>query len=139
MIANAWEGDWPVSQHFGARYDYYWKNFGLPGHEGVDIAIPQGIRVRAQESGEVVEVGLAPTHPYGHYVKIRTPDGADWLWAHLLPYDLPRPGTWLGSGAPHGWTGASGNIQGVHLHLGYRPRFWDRSHHDGWRDPLPLL
>lgn len=138
MISLAWEGDWPVSQGFGARPAYY-ATFGLAGHEGVDIAAPVGTRVRALYDGEVVEVGLGDG-PYGYYVKVRTPGGADTLWAHLLPYDLPRPGTWKGAGEPVGWTGSSGNIQGVHLHFGYRPHFWERGGpYDGWVDPLPFL
>lgn len=138
MISLAWEGDYPISQPFGARPDYY-AQFGLGGHEGIDVACPVGTRCRAVESGEVVEVGLG-SGAYGYYVKLRTPEGADWLWAHLLPYDLPRPGSHFDAGSGSWWTGSSGNIQGVHLHLGFRPHFWERGGpFDGWVDPLPFL
>lgn len=138
MISLAWEGDWPISQLFGSRPEYYGQ-FGLAGHEGVDVAMPVGTRLRALVDGEVVEVGLN-TSAYGFYVKLRTPAGEDWLWAHMEPYELPRPGTWLPAGAPLGLSGSSGRIQGVHLHIAYRPMHWVRGWpYNGFADPLPLL
>jgi murein DD-endopeptidase MepM/ murein hydrolase activator NlpD len=138
MISRAWSGDWEVSQVFGANPGYYGR-FGLAGHEGADLAMPAGTELLAPEPGEVVEVGLN-TGAYGYYVKLRTIVSEDWLVAHLLPYDLPRPGTWLGAGARLGWSGNSGNSTGPHLHIGYRPVHWARGWpFNGWSDPIPGL
>jgi murein DD-endopeptidase MepM/ murein hydrolase activator NlpD len=69
-------------------------------------------------------------------VKLRTEAGEDYLLAHLLPYDLPRPGTWLAVGARVGWSGSSGNSTGPHLHAGYRPVHYVRGWpYNGYTDP----
>jgi len=138
MLSKAWAGDWEISQGFGVNAGYY-SRFGLAGHEGIDIAMPAGTELFAPASGEVVEVGLN-VGSYGYYVKLRTEAGEDYLLAHMLPYDLPRPGTWLATGARLGWSGSSGNSTGPHLHAGYRPVHWTRGWpYNGWADPYPQL
>lgn len=135
VIALAYEGDWPITQKFGANPQFY-KPFGLAGHEGLDIGCPTGTRVRSVGSLTVVEVGLN-TGPYGYYVKARSHEGEDFLWAHLLPYDLPRPGSHRLAGEQVGWSGESGRSTGPHLHLGYRAKWWVRGgSFDGWSDPF---
>jgi len=137
-IALAWEGDFPITQHFGVNKAFY-KQFGLAGHEGLDVGLPTGTRLRSVGSLTVVEVGL-DAGPYGYYVKARDVTGADFLWAHMLPYDLPRPGSIRLAGEQMGWSGQSGRSTGPHLHFGYRPKWWDRGGpFDGWVDPLPHI
>lgn len=138
MISLAWEGDWPISQLFGVNPHYY-RRFGLEGHEGIDIACPVGTPVRAINHSWCVEVGLGEG-AYGYYVKLRGHGGEEWVWAHLLPYRLPRPGEWVEPGDRIGFTGESGNTMGAHLHIGYRPAWWDRQGgFIGFTDPLPHL
>lgn len=139
MIALAWEGDWRVTQGFGDNPTFY-RQFGLAGHEGLDVALPIGTRVRSVGTLTVVEVGTDPLFAYGYYVKARSEEGEDFLWAHLLPYDLPRPGSVRLAGEAVGWSGTSGRSTGPHLHVGYRPRWWVRGGpHNGWDDPLPHI
>ena len=136
MIALAWEGDWSVTQSFADNPAFY-KNFGLAGHEGVDIAMPEGTRLRSVGSLLVVEVGTNPLAAYGYYVKARSAQGEDFVWAHLLPYDLPRPNTYKLAGEQVGWSGNTGRSTGPHLHMGYRPHWWVRGGpYDGYHDPL---
>jgi murein DD-endopeptidase MepM/ murein hydrolase activator NlpD len=136
-IALAWEGDYPITQSFGANPAFY-RQFGLAGHEGIDVGCPTGTRVRSVGHLTVVEVGLN-TGPYGYYVKARSPEGEDFLWAHLLPYDLPKPGSQRLAGEPVGWTSDSGRSTGPHLHFGHRSKWWVRGGpFDGWDDPLPF-
>ena len=135
-IALGWEGDYFITQGFGANPTFY-RDFDLAGHEGVDIGCPVGTRVRSVGDLTVVEVGLN-TGAYGYYVKARSGSGEDFLWAHLLPYDLPRPGSVRLAGEQVGWSGSSGRSTGPHLHIGYRPHWWVRGGpYDGYTDPLP--
>jgi murein DD-endopeptidase MepM/ murein hydrolase activator NlpD len=135
MIALAYEGDWPITQKFEANPTFY-DDFGLPGHEGLDIGCPVGTVMRSVGSLVVVEVGLN-TDAYGYYVKARSDEGEDFLWAHLLPYDLPRPGTVRLAGSQVGWSGSSGRSTGPHVHLGYRRAWWVRGGaYRGWSNPL---
>lgn len=139
MIALAWEGDWHVTQWFGASQAFY-QQFGLAGHEGLDVGMPVGTRVRSVGQLTVVEVGIDPLHAYGYYVKARSPEGEDFLWAHLLPYELPRPGSIRLAGEPVGLSGSSGRSTGPHLHLGYREKWWVRGgSYDGYSNPLPHI
>jgi murein DD-endopeptidase MepM/ murein hydrolase activator NlpD len=127
-----------ISQPFG-RPDPRYSALGLLGHNGVDYAVPDDTRIVCVEDGEVWESAYDPDG-YGFYVKVRTPGGSDWLYAHLHPWDLPHPGTWLPAGAPVGWSNNTGMSTGPHLHLGYRPQWWVRGWpYDGYADPLPRL
>src|SRR5688500_16405939 len=138
MIALAFEGDWPDTQEFGANEEFY-RQFGLAGHEGVDIGCPTGTRVRSVGILTVVEVGLGGG-PYGYYVKARSAEGEDFLWAHLLPYDLPRPGSLRVAGQTVGWSGNSWRSTGPHLHIGYWAKWWVRGGpFYGRRGPLPQI
>jgi murein DD-endopeptidase MepM/ murein hydrolase activator NlpD len=135
MISLGWEGDWPITQRFGERPHFY-RQFGLAGHEGIDIGCPVGTVLRSVGTLFVVEVGL-DTGAYGYYVKARDSEGADFLWAHLLPYDLPKPGSVRLAGEQVGWSGTSGRSSGPHLHIGYRPNWWLRGGpFDGWVNPF---
>lgn len=123
-----------ISQRFGAKHPRY-TAFGLAGHNGLDFAVPVGTEVLAVESGEVWESAFDPDG-FGYYVKVRTPEGADWLYAHLTHWQMPRPGRWVGVGDVVGISGNSGMSTGPHLHLGYRPEWWVRGFpFDGYADP----
>lgn len=137
MARLPFEGHYPVTQEFGER-PWYYARWGLAGHNGVDFGLPDGTPVVSASDGEVVEVGDDPTG-YGYYVKVRTPDGEDWLYAHLNLWELPAPGTWVAEGHRLGYSGSTGNSTGPHLHLGWRPdhtvRGWP---YNGYAEP-PLV
>lgn len=120
------DGDYPITQAFGVPHPRY-TALGLAGHNGVDFGVPDGTPVLAPSSGEAIEVSYDPAG-FGYYVKLRTPDGEDWLLAHLHPWMLPRPGTWCPEGSLVGYSNNSGLSTGPHLHLGYRAEWWRR----GW-------
>jgi murein DD-endopeptidase MepM/ murein hydrolase activator NlpD len=132
------DGEIAITQHFGERHPRY-TDLGLLGHNGVDFACPDDTPIFACADGECIESWSDPDG-YGFYVKLRTPEGADWLYAHLHPWMLPRPGTWCPEGSLLGYSDNSGMSTGPHLHLGYRPQWWRRGGaYDGYADPLPLI
>jgi murein DD-endopeptidase len=128
----------PITQPFGVPHRRY-SDLGLAGHNGIDFGVPVGTEVLACESGEVIESAFAPGG-FGYYVKIRTEEGADWLYAHLTHWHMPQPGEWVGEGAVIGLSGSSGMSTGPHLHLGWRPQWWRRGPpFDGYANPGDLI
>ncbi len=99
------------------------------GHEGLDLAAPQGSEVRALSRGEIIFAGW--DGPYGQRVAIRHWDGTVSWYAHLSRIvqesGAVEPGTVIGR------VGSTGNSTGPHLHLEIRqnggdtpvnPRAW---------------
>lgn len=138
MARFPFDGHFRVTQHFGMPHLRY-TALGLQGHNGTDFAVPIDTPIVAPADGEVVESSYDEPG-FGFYVKIRTPLGEDWLVAHLQPWELPRPGTWVAEGHRLGYADNTGMSTGVHLHLGYRPLFWERGWpYNGYTDPLAQL
>lgn len=132
------DGEYAVTQDFGTLHPRY-TALGLAGHNGVDFGLPDGTPVLAPADGECIEVGYDP-EGYGYYVKLRTPNGEDWLMAHQHMWQLPRPGQWCPEGSPVGFSDNTGMSTGPHLHVGYRPAWWVRGWpYNGYVDPLPVL
>lgn len=113
-----YDGVFPVSQPFGNRPSAL-NHLGYAVHWGVDVAMPDGTRVVAPDDGEIVEAEY-DAGGYGYYVKLLTPDGQQWVLAHLHMWELPHPGTWVAKGATVGYSDNTGNSTGPHLHVGYR-------------------
>lgn len=132
------EGSYPLTQAFGVVHPRY-TALGLAGHNGVDYGLPLGTPLLAPGSGEVWEVEYDPAG-FGYYVKLRTPEGEDWLLAHMGLHHLPRPGEWVAEGGVVGFSGNSGMSTGPHVHLGYRPQWWVRGWpYNGYVDPLTVV
>jgi len=135
-----------ISQRFGENAPYY-AQFGLRGHNGVDLAAPEPSHYLSWHGSLVFAVaeGLAtvahdPTG-YGLYVYVRG-EGYDWLYAHLSEV-LIADGQQVEATQAIGRVGYTGNTlppgaRGTHLHWGKRP---NNPYHltDGMRgyiDPL---
>lgn len=105
-----------ISQRFGARPNYY-RKFGLPGHEGVDWAVPVGTPVLAAAEGRVI-LALADNgkHPYGTHIRIRHDNGLETIYAHLSRLMVKRNDE-VKRGETIGLSGNSGNSTGPHLHF----------------------
>ncbi len=112
---------WPVAsgtrtQGFMERPEFY-KKFGLPGHEGIDIAAPEGAEVRACADGTVYRVELDATkHAYGIYVRLEHETGYKTIYGHLSAA-LVAEGQQVKAGDLIGRVGSTGNSTGPHLHL----------------------
>ena len=105
-----------VNSPFGLR-KMPWEGGGRL-HEGVDIAAPSGVAVRATAAGVVVRSGV--DGGYGRFVEIRHDSGLTSLYAHLGRLAKLKTGAWVQPGAVVGYVGSSGRSTGAHLHFEIR-------------------
>lgn len=112
---------WPtefrsINQYFGANPQNY-AQFGLPGHEGIDIMAPTGSKVFAVAPGTVKMVQKNPDeHNYGTHIRIDHADGYETIYAHLQEVNV-QPGQVVEAGSLLGLADNTGNSFGSHLHL----------------------
>lgn len=119
---------WPTSygvitQPFGARPEYY-KQFGLPGHEGLDIQAPHGSPIYACADGSVKLVVNSSIAGGNYGVQVRLLHGAgvaatgtyETIYAHMLETTV-KEGQLVYQGDVIGYADNTGNSQGNHLHL----------------------
>lgn len=138
-----------ITQAFGARPAYY-SQFGLAGHEGIDL-VPHGsdFRVLCLADGIVVAdddiAGDPRTDAYGINVTVWHPElNKATRYCHLETnyVVLNQP---VSAGITLGVMGATGNVEGAHLHLNlYQTdangvRLNTNNGYNGGIDPLPFL
>lgn len=107
-----------VTQSFNERPDYY-KQFGLKGHEGIDL-VPSGTNwdILALEDGKVVTDSDNPkSGAYGNYITIWHPSIKKATQYCHLQTNKVSVGQDVKRGEAIGVMGATGNTQGAHLHL----------------------
>lgn len=128
---NAWptefiyrpDGRFGVTQDFGVNPQNY-KQFGLPGHEGIDFYAPHGTKIFAIDAGKVTRTGDERGryikgkggHNYGVRVYIDHLDGFQSVYAHLNER-LVDVGDEVEAGQLIGYADNTGNSFGDHLHL----------------------
>lgn len=135
---------WPtefrnINQYFGANPQNY-AQFGLPGHEGLDIMAPTGSRIFAVAPGKVTRVHTqAEGHNYGIHVVVEHADGYSTSYAHLQQA-LVELGQEVSAGHLLGRANDTGNSFGSHLHLTLKQA---GAQHGNWPaniiDPTPFL
>lgn len=112
---------WPtefrsINQYFGANPQNY-AQFGLPGHEGIDVMAPSGSKIFSVAPGTVGMVRTDPKgHNYGIHVRVDHADGWQTIYAHLQQA-LVSPGQQVKAGDVLGLADNTGNSFGSHLHL----------------------
>lgn len=119
MIKLFWPTEYGViTQQFGSRPEYY-KQFGLPGHEGLDIQATSGSRIFACADG-VVKLVVSSEIAGGNYgvqVRLLHENGAyETIYAHLLSPAV-KEGQVVYQGDVIGLADNTGNSRGDHLHL----------------------
>ncbi len=135
---------WPtefrhITQQFGANPQNY-AQFGLPGHEGVDIQATHGSKIFAVAPGQVKVVETDPEkHAYGVHVRISHQDGYETIYAHFQQA-LVKEGDEVNAGDLIGLADNTGNSFGSHLHLSLKKKGakiddWP----PGYVDPTPFL
>lgn len=139
---------WPteyrsINQYFGANPQNY-AQFGLPGHEGIDIMAPTGSKIFAVAAGRVSRVRTNPHgHNYGIHVVIDHVDNYQTTYAHLKEARV-QEGQTVNAGALLGLANDTGNSFGSHLHLtlkkkGESYQNWPHNIFDPTPFILPLL
>jgi len=141
--------NWPTeavkaTQWFAANPQNYIQ-FGLPGHDGLDITAPTGAPVFAAAAGTVYRVETDPTvSNYGIHVRIAHRDGWKTIYAHLQQAQV-AVGDQVSGGQQIGRSNNTGNSFGSHLHFGVKKdgeTYIDENGHS-WpsnlHDPWPLL
>jgi len=114
---------WPLK---GVLYGRYGVRSGRR-HDGIDLAAPEGTRVRAAAAGEVIYVG--EQSGYGRIVLLHHAGGMVSLYAHMRRA-LVDEGERVERGDAIGEVGQTGRTSGPHLHFEIR---------DGTRPRNPLL
>ena len=107
-----------VNQPYGINKHLY-KQFGLPGHEGIDLRAVTHSPISAPAAGVVHRVAAVPDGAYGIHVRITHdhPDGPfKTILAHL-EQALVDEGDELNAGDQIGWADNTGNSSGAHLHM----------------------
>ncbi len=117
---------YPVSQEFGENPADY-AQWGYPGHNGRDYAVPEWTPVYAAHDG-MLRAGT-DGGPYGTYAEVHG-EGYCTLYGHL---NQREESGWVERGERIGLSGNTGNSTGPHLHLGLR--VGAAGTYRGWVDP----
>lgn len=95
----------------------YYGQWGLTGHEGLDIQAPLNSRIFSCAPGRVELVRReSEGHPYGNAVYLRHAGGYRTTYAHLQQVNVAK-GDEVAGGQLLGLAGNTGNSRGAHLHL----------------------
>lgn len=102
-----------VNSRFGLRQLSFEPRARM--HDGVDIAAPIGVPIRAVSPGAVVRTGVSPT--YGRFVEVSHGGGVTTFYAHMSKTAGLKPGAYAPAGAVLGYVGSTGRSTGPHLHF----------------------
>jgi murein DD-endopeptidase MepM/ murein hydrolase activator NlpD len=116
LLHDIFEGNYPVSQQFGARPWYYIK-FGFAGHEGVDWATPVGVKALAPFDCTVLRTGWDKA--YGWYIVLWDKKQLCAVWYCHLSKISVKAGQNVRTGTVVGLTGKTGNVTGAHIHVNF--------------------
>jgi murein DD-endopeptidase MepM/ murein hydrolase activator NlpD len=105
----------PVTSNVGWRHDPI--DGGIRHHDGVDIAVPSGTRVKAIAAGRVVQ--SAAHGGYGNLVVLDHGDGSLSMYGHNSRLEV-RVGEQVEAGQTIALSGSTGRSTGPHLHF----EFW---------------
>jgi murein DD-endopeptidase MepM/ murein hydrolase activator NlpD len=119
---------WIITQGFGVNPDMY-KQFGINGHNGLDIVAGHGQNVYAAHDGVVVYAGLDGNEGVG--VVIRTNREVEYaggkaymksIYWHLINNVKVRVGQQVKAGDLIGYADSTGFSTGDHLHFAIKPQ-----------------
>ncbi|MBU5613065.1 M23 family metallopeptidase [Geomonas azotofigens] len=101
-----------ITSGYGIRHDPI--DGGMRHHNGVDIAVPTGTRVKAIAAGRVVE--SAAHGGYGNLVTIQHPDGMVSMYGHNSQLEV-KVGDQVEAGQTVALSGSTGRSTGPHVHF----------------------
>lgn len=141
-LSLPFDGNFPITFGFGERNDdpFIIKELtdsGLPGHDGIDFAMPTGTPIKAADDGIV-----APIKPgvltYGMTIVIQHGWGKTY-YGHLSVINV-KPGQTVKRGETIGLSGETGIATGPHLHFGVMPNHPNLNNgYYGKVDPMSYL
>jgi len=141
-----------ISQWFGPSNVSY-RDYGMIGHNGIDIAAPKLTPIYAAHDGYVIE---ADTKPTGYGIRVTQyfeEDGIGWElhYGHMdhhqfpdITYNRNLRDRLIKAGEVIGYVDSTGNSSGHHLHFGVRQYKNGQllNHNNGYLggiDPRPYL
>lgn len=127
--------DYPISQGFGQNPEVY-QRFGMPAHNGLDYACPEGTKITACADGNVVKSELHTA--YGNIVKIKHNGGYFSLCAHLSKR-LVNVGENVKKGDLIALSGSTGYSTGPHLHFGIQSVIDGTQPYNYYTNPEPFF
>ncbi|HEU4963621.1 MAG TPA: peptidoglycan DD-metalloendopeptidase family protein [Bacilli bacterium] len=106
---------WTITSEFGERIDPFTGQ--RAGHNGMDIAAPQGTEIVAAQSGTVITSGWVSG--FGNCIIINHGDGLWTLYGHIMNGGLlVSVGQEVTKGQAIAKVGTTGRSTGPHLHFG---------------------
>lgn len=111
---------WPVrgiiTQRFGKTSKTGFVNNVYNFHNGVDIAVPIGTKIKAAKEGEVIAMGNLKKYAYGKWLAIKHDNGLITLYGHLSKI-IVKVGERVQRKQVIGYSGNTGFSTGPHLHF----------------------
>lgn len=112
------KGKFPISQYYGENPAYY-AQFNLQhGHEGVDIATPNGTEIYSPLDGIVVR-DVMNDKDYGNFIVVWDAVQKCAVWLCHLQDVLVNPSDTVQAGQLLGHTNNTGNTKGPHVHVNF--------------------
>jgi len=139
-LVMPFHGSYPITQGFGVQLtdpglQAFYTHYGLAGHDGIDFGLPTGTPLYTVDDGSVVWAGPGD---YGITIIIQHSWGRSY-YGHLSNTSV-SVGQSVTKGQQIGFSGASGEATGPHLHFGMRPNNPDMSNsYYGKIDPMAYL
>lgn len=97
-----------------ARFGQQSSLWSSGAHTGLDFAGPSGTKIVSMAAGTVTSAGYDGS--YGNRTVITLPDGTEVSYSHQSSF-VAKAGDQVQPGDLIGYTGATGNVTGPHLHL----------------------
>jgi hypothetical protein len=123
IVGDIFQGDFPVTQYYGERVDYYSQVSGgalSKGHEGVDWGTPVGTPILAPFDGIIRrDVDDFKSGAYGNFIVVEDPIQKCAVWFCHLSENEVSVGQNVKKGDFLGKTGNSGNSTAPHLHTNF--------------------
>lgn len=101
-----------ITSGYGMRHDPI--DGGMRHHNGVDIAVPTGTRVKAIAAGRVIE--SAAHGGYGNLVTVQHADGMVSMYGHNAQLEV-KVGDQVEAGQTVALSGSTGRSTGPHVHF----------------------
>ncbi|MGN1030700.1 MAG: murein hydrolase activator EnvC family protein [Butyricicoccaceae bacterium] len=109
---------WPVAGYHTISSPFGMRKHPITGiyklHDGMDIAVPSGVPIKAAKGGTVVKSYFNTA--YGNYIVIDHGNGVQTGYAHMSSR-VVSVGTKVSAGQLIGYVGSTGWSTGAHLHL----------------------